>query len=214
MMTEADKTLLGMSPKGPDGKPVPMENPKGFLGAVRDGVWMPEAARNSMTPNDTQAYNQVAKQWIRAKLRKESGAAIGADEMEQEFRTYFPQYGDGPEVLKQKADAREQATKGMIAESGGAFGQLFPATDAPVTETPGGPPPAAAGPQAAPAPSGPPAPAIEFLRSNPTPEMMALFESKYKLPPGAAQQILGQAQQQPAPPQQQSYDPSTGAPAY
>jgi hypothetical protein len=189
MMTEADKALLAMAPKGADGNPdaTKIENPKNFLGAVRDGIMPFEALRNKSTPNETQAYNQIAKQWIRAKLRKESGAAIGDDEMEQEFRTYFPQYGDGPDVLKQKALAREQATKGMIAESGGAYGQLFsqqPPTDA-------GPAPATPAPQpAAPqAPKAPPAPAVEMLKANPSPQTRQQFDQIFG--PGAADRVLG-----------------------
>lgn len=133
MMAQAEVALASVGPKdeagklklGPDGKPVPAENPKNFLGATRDAVVPFEGLRNVMTPNDTQEYTQIARQWIRAKLRKESGAAIGKDEMAQEFTTYFPQYGDGPDVLKRKAAAREEATKGMIAESSGAYDHFF-----------------------------------------------------------------------------------------
>ena len=38
----------------------------------------------------------VAEQWIRAFLRKESGAAIGKDEFTRDFVVYFPQPGDKP----------------------------------------------------------------------------------------------------------------------
>ncbi len=197
MMTEADKQLLEMAPKGADGQPDPnrIENPKGIMGAVRDAVVPFEGLRNSMMPNDTQAYNQLAKQWIRAKLRKESGAAIGADEMEQEFRTYYPQYGDGPDVLKQKALARAEATKGMIAESGGAFADLFPqgaaqggavAPPVPQATPQAQPTPAPAGPKA------PPAPAIEMLKGNPSPEMRQKFDAIFG--PGASDQVLGGGQ--------------------
>jgi hypothetical protein len=207
MMVNADTQLATMSPKGPDGKPMPMENPKNFLGAIRDGIVPGEAVRNVMTPNDTQAYNQIAKQWIRAKLRKESGAAIGVDEMEQEFRTYFPQYGDGPEVLKQKAAARAEATKGMIAESGGAYGDMFPQTGAAAEASP----PVASPPAATQAPpvAGPVAPspkAVEFLRGQPTPEIIAQFNAKYG--PGAAEKVLSAQPQQPTP--EASILPPTG----
>ena len=63
--------------------------------------------------------------WIRAKLRKESGAVIGAEEMEDERATYFPAPGDGPETIAIKKRARDEATKGMVAESGGAYKALF-----------------------------------------------------------------------------------------
>ena len=69
----------------------------------------------------TQQYSQAARDWIRAKLRKESGAAIGVAEEENEFRTYFPVVGDSPAVIRQKAEARERANQGMIQASGNAF---------------------------------------------------------------------------------------------
>jgi hypothetical protein len=126
MMVTANQALDEMATKGPGGKPLPLENPKGFLGATRDALVPGQGVRNVMTSGDVQAYNQTAAQWIRAKLRKESGAVIGEDEMEDEFRTYFPQYGDGPEVIARKAASRAEATRGMLAESGGAYQELFP----------------------------------------------------------------------------------------
>lgn len=70
---------------------------------------------------EEQQYYQAAQDWIRAKLRKESGAAIGVDEMAQEYQTYFPQIGDTPEVIKQKELARNQATMGMIRSGGPTY---------------------------------------------------------------------------------------------
>jgi hypothetical protein len=69
------------------------------------------------TPEE-QKYLQASQDWIRAKLRKESGAVIGEDEMKAEFVTYFPQPGDTPELIEQKKKARETATKGMAKQSG------------------------------------------------------------------------------------------------
>lgn len=54
---------------------------------------------------------QAQQDWVRAKLRKESGAVIGAQEMNDEIRTYFPMPGDGPEVIAQKAASRKQAER-------------------------------------------------------------------------------------------------------
>ena len=68
-----------------------------------------------------QQYQQAAQDWIRAKLRKESGAAIGKDEMEQEYRTYFPQIGDSAAVLAQKEQARAVATAAMKRSAGRAY---------------------------------------------------------------------------------------------
>jgi hypothetical protein len=76
--------------------------------------------RKAMSP-EQQKYKQAADNWIRANLRKESGAVIGADEMQAEYETYFPQPGDSPEVIEQKAEARETTTNAMIKNAGPVF---------------------------------------------------------------------------------------------
>lgn len=89
------------------------------------------ALARTMQPAATQQYDQAAQDWIRAKLRKESGAAIGVDEMRQEFATYFPQVGDTPEKIRQKAEARRVATLGMQKSAGKAYEPYVPPPDAP-----------------------------------------------------------------------------------
>lgn len=84
-----------------------------FIGDVTKRLVQPEA---------TQQYEQAAQAWIRAKLRKESGAAIGVDEMAQEYRTYFPQINDTPANIKQKAEARRIATEAMKKSAGRSYG--------------------------------------------------------------------------------------------
>jgi hypothetical protein len=76
--------------------------------------------RKAMTP-EQQKYKQAADNWIRANLRKESGAVIGADEMQAEYETYFPQPGDSPDVIQQKAEARKITTQAMIKNAGPVF---------------------------------------------------------------------------------------------
>jgi len=83
------------------------------------------AQRRAMTA-EQQQYKQAADDWIRAKLRKESGAVIGEDEMRKEYETYFPQIGDGPEVIAQKAQARAIATNSMKTSAGRAYQPYVP----------------------------------------------------------------------------------------
>ena len=66
-------------------------------------------------------YLQAANNFIRANLRKESGAAIGADEWTQEFINYFPQYNDDEQTIKQKAIFRNILTQNMIGSAGKSF---------------------------------------------------------------------------------------------
>ena len=63
---------------------------------------------------------QAQRDWVRAKLRKESGAVIGPEEMKEEVRTYFPLPGEGPEVVEQKRKSRLQAERQFEIMGGGA----------------------------------------------------------------------------------------------
>jgi hypothetical protein len=73
-----------------------------------------------------QQYVQAKRDWITGVLRPESGAAISASELVEKDRTFFPQPGDKPPVILQKARAREQEIRSLIAQSGGAFADKFP----------------------------------------------------------------------------------------
>jgi hypothetical protein len=83
-------------------------------------------AQRGVQSEQTQQFQQAANDWIRAKLRKESGAAIGKDEMDAEFRTYFPQINDGPAVIAQKAEARRVATEAMKTAAGKSYRPYVP----------------------------------------------------------------------------------------
>lgn len=76
---------------------------------------------NQLRGEDRQKAVQAQADWVRAKLRKESGAVIGPKEMEDEIRTYFPQLGDEPGVITQKAEARRIAADGMVSAAGRAY---------------------------------------------------------------------------------------------
>jgi hypothetical protein len=68
-----------------------------------------------------QQYRQAQENWVRANLRKESGAAIGVDEMQAEIATYFPQIGDSDQQIKQKSDSRK-VTENAMRKSAGVAG--------------------------------------------------------------------------------------------
>lgn len=77
-----------------------------------------DVGANYLRSDDRQLYRQAQENWVRANLRKESGAVIGADEMRKEIENYFPQPGDTPQVIEQKRKSREAAMEGMIVQSG------------------------------------------------------------------------------------------------
>jgi hypothetical protein len=92
------------------------------------------AERSMMTPQQQQV-RQAQEDWVRSKLRKESGAVIGDEEMSREIKTYFPQIGDSPQVIAQKTRARQIAINAMQTSAGPAMSQVMappPATKAPV----------------------------------------------------------------------------------
>jgi hypothetical protein len=90
-------------------------------GAVRGSV-----ANQYLSP-EGQLYYQAAADWVRAKLRKESGAVISQEEMAQEIKTYFPLPGDKPATIEQKRQARKQAMEGMRQMGGRAVQPAAPA---------------------------------------------------------------------------------------
>ena len=77
----------------------------------------PGLTNYTLTPAQ-QVVRQQQEDWVRAKLRKESGAVIGDEEMAREIRTYFPQAGDSKEVIASKAQSRAQAHEQMRSSSG------------------------------------------------------------------------------------------------
>jgi hypothetical protein len=67
---------------------------------------------------ERQSYKQAQRDWVTANLRQESGAAIGAEEMNNEIIKYFPQPSDTPQVVEQKRRSRESAMQSMIVNAG------------------------------------------------------------------------------------------------
>lgn len=76
------------------------------------------ALQTSAMTAEQQQYRQAQEDWVRAKLRKESGAAIGVDEMAREISAYFPEPGDLPANVEQKRQARAVANAAMVQSAG------------------------------------------------------------------------------------------------
>lgn len=66
---------------------------------------------------EQQQYLQAQRDFINAILRRESGAAIAASEFASAEKQYFPQIGDSPAVIKQKANNRKLVTKKLLASA-------------------------------------------------------------------------------------------------
>jgi hypothetical protein len=124
MMVKANETLSPYEAKISKGEFDPVNNAASFLSGI-PSLGLGAAAGNAMLSDDQQKYKQAQEAWVRAKLRKESGAAIGVKEMEDEIKTFFPRVGDSLEVIKQKSDMRNEATASMQKQTGGAYDDMY-----------------------------------------------------------------------------------------
>jgi hypothetical protein len=80
-------------------------------------------ARSKAASNEQALYRQAQENWVRANLRKESGAAIPPDEMDAEIATYFPTAGElsNPQIIAQKRQARQVTMDAMRKNAGVAY---------------------------------------------------------------------------------------------
>ena len=70
------------------------------------------------TGSERRGADNYMEEFVRAKLRKESGATIPPDELAKEYRVYFPIAGDGPEDIERKRQLREQVIEGLKVSAG------------------------------------------------------------------------------------------------
>jgi hypothetical protein len=112
------------------GKPVTLEQAYGQPGryqAIMRAI--PSAGLTTGLANVSedvgrQQYRQAQENWVTANLRPESGAVIGADEMEKEITKYFPQTNDAPKTIEQKQRARRDTELAMTVRAGPAYKQV------------------------------------------------------------------------------------------
>jgi hypothetical protein len=93
----------------------------GLSGATQNVTGAIPAVGNFLKTEGFQKMEQAKREWVTALLRKESGAAIGKDEYTQYDRQFFPQPGDGPDVVAQKANARRIATDALKKSAGPSY---------------------------------------------------------------------------------------------
>lgn len=104
-MESADKVMTDLSSKGLN-KTIPGGMGNNIVGS----------AITAVAPAEQQRLMQAKRNFINAVLRRESGAVISPDEFANAERQYFPQPGEGQEVIGQKARERRVAIEGMRAD--------------------------------------------------------------------------------------------------
>ena len=92
----------------------------GWFGGVLNNN-LPAAVGNQIASTDRQRFNQAKLDFASALLRKESGAAVTLAEINHVDVQYFPQPGDGPEVIAQKRRNRVAAMQGIMREAGPSY---------------------------------------------------------------------------------------------
>lgn len=126
--TRADAAHKILDTVGGDYSPMKVS----IAGAV-DKVPGVNVGANALLNSKEQQVMQAQRDFINAILRKESGAAIAQSEFDNARKQYFPLPGDGPEVIKQKADNRQLAIQGLgkiVGPQGKDIGKPKPEADA------------------------------------------------------------------------------------
>ncbi len=91
-------------------------------GARGDVPYVPKAVQNWAAGEDAQKYAQASLQWTEAMLRMTTGATAPPEEVLRTSKTFFPQIGDSPELIKQK-NARRADMEKLAAVKAGAAGK-------------------------------------------------------------------------------------------
>ena len=113
-----------------------LENTPGFdPTSIQTAIFESLPGGNLALSEQEQSYAQSKRDFITAILRKESGAAIGADEFANEDRKFFPQVGDKPAVLKQKALGRKRTFENLKNQSKGVFDVQNKSGSGPLSKT-------------------------------------------------------------------------------
>jgi hypothetical protein len=108
LMEVAEKNLRGIEGEG-------LSLAGKALGALPGGIG------NYGQSSNFQKFTQAKNKFITSLLRDESGAAIGTQEFARYERELFPQPGDGPEVVAQKAENRKAAIDAMKKSAGPGY---------------------------------------------------------------------------------------------
>lgn len=91
-------------------------NPAGFEAQMKLPSWAQSG--------NIQSYDQAARNFINAQLRRESGAAISIGEFQNAYQQYLPRPNDKPQVLAQKKQNRDAALRGLIQSAGSAYNTI------------------------------------------------------------------------------------------
>lgn len=113
-LTEGERASLGYATRMTESGAIIDRVGENFTTKTSYGGSLPTALQSS----ERQVYEQAKRDFINAKLRKESGAAIPPEEFTNAERQYFPQAGEGTEVIANKQANRNNVIRNMFLEGG------------------------------------------------------------------------------------------------
>ena len=123
-LTEGERLSQGYANRATAASQVINEIGSQFTGF---GAYFGQFLPNILKSSDRQRFEQAQRDFVNAILRKESGAAIAESEFESAREQYFPQPGDKPAVIEQKARNR-QTTINTLQLAGGVMKQPISGT--------------------------------------------------------------------------------------
>jgi hypothetical protein len=88
---------------------------------IQEGLSSVPLVGTMLSSPKKQALSQAQRDFVNAQLRRESGATIQDSEFDSAVKQYFPQPGEGPEIVAQKRQARKIAIENMKREAGAAL---------------------------------------------------------------------------------------------
>lgn len=103
-MTTANKEINNLEKEGFNPTKISSQIETSLAGTPLTAVVSPKA----------QQARQAQEQWAESFLRVKTGAAATQGEVDRNVRTFFPQIGDSPQVIAQKARARKQAEQDVL----------------------------------------------------------------------------------------------------
>lgn len=112
-MRDSDKILTDLSSKGVN---TPSLIKQGAEAVPLIGGALGSIANSTVASPDQQSVEQAQRDFVNAVLRRESGAAIAPTEFDSAKKQYFPAVGDSAQVKAQKAQNRQLAIQGLLAE--------------------------------------------------------------------------------------------------
>ena len=89
----------------------------------------PKPLENWLSSPEYKQYARARQDFSTAQLRQETGAQISAQEVDQIYETYFPNFGDDQQTMLNKKEARDRAFAAMKQIAGKAYTETKKSVD-------------------------------------------------------------------------------------